>query len=62
MKTGLVLQGIDAPDDFVELVDFAEKAGYDHLWLTDSSLHSAAAGRTSPWRRCGPNGSCWARR
>lgn len=40
MKTGVVLQGVDAPGEFTERVSHIESLGYDSLWLTDSSLHS----------------------
>ncbi len=40
MKTGVVLQGVDPPDEFVDLVRFVEASGFDELWLTDSSLHA----------------------
>jgi 5,10-methylenetetrahydromethanopterin reductase len=38
--SGVVLQGVDAPAAFLDLVDRIDGAGYDHLWLTDSSLHA----------------------
>jgi 5,10-methylenetetrahydromethanopterin reductase len=37
---GVVLQGVDAPDEFVATVKIIEELGYDSLWLTDSSLHA----------------------
>ncbi len=40
MKTGVALQGRYPPEEFEELVRLIETAGYDHLWLTDSSLHT----------------------
>ncbi len=40
LRSGVVLQGVDAPGDFVELVRQIDGLGYDILWLTDSSLHS----------------------
>lgn len=40
MLYGAVLQGVDPPDVFEGYVDTIEDLGYDHLWLTDSSLHS----------------------
>jgi 5,10-methylenetetrahydromethanopterin reductase len=40
VRFGVVLQGIDPPARFVELVQAIEGAGFDQLWLTDSSLHA----------------------
>jgi 5,10-methylenetetrahydromethanopterin reductase len=40
VKTGVVLQGVDTPNEFTALVDLIEGLGYDYLWLTDSSLHT----------------------
>jgi 5,10-methylenetetrahydromethanopterin reductase len=40
MRLGVTLQGVDPPNDFVELVRRIEDLGYDDLWLTDSSLHA----------------------
>jgi 5,10-methylenetetrahydromethanopterin reductase len=37
---GVVLQGVDPPDEFVATVRQIEALGYDYLWLTDSSLHA----------------------
>jgi 5,10-methylenetetrahydromethanopterin reductase len=39
-RSGVVLQGVDPPDMFLAMVDEIEKLGFDHLWLTDSSLHA----------------------
>jgi 5,10-methylenetetrahydromethanopterin reductase len=54
-KSGVVLQGVDSPADFGGMVEEIEELGFDHLWLTDSSLHARncysyltlAAGRSS---------------
>jgi 5,10-methylenetetrahydromethanopterin reductase len=39
-KSGVVLQGVDAPAAFCAMVEEIEGLGFDHLWLTDSSLHA----------------------
>jgi 5,10-methylenetetrahydromethanopterin reductase len=39
-KAGVVLQPVDPPGGFCEMVTEIESLGYDHLWLTDSSLHA----------------------
>lgn len=39
-RSGVVLQGVDAPGDFRAMVGEIEDLGFDHLWLTDSSLHA----------------------
>ncbi|MCU1489412.1 MAG: 5,10-methylenetetrahydromethanopterin reductase [Acidimicrobiaceae bacterium] len=39
-RSGVALQAIDPPQTFVEMVEEIEQLGYDHLWLTDSSLHA----------------------
>lgn len=36
---GVVLQGIDPPERFLEIVRLAERE-FDQLWMTDSSLHT----------------------
>jgi 5,10-methylenetetrahydromethanopterin reductase len=54
-KAGVVLQGVDSPAEFCGMVEEIEELGFDHLWLTDSSLHARncysyltlAAGRSS---------------
>ncbi|HEX9519999.1 MAG TPA: LLM class flavin-dependent oxidoreductase [Streptosporangiaceae bacterium] len=54
-KSGVVLQGVDEPSAFCGMVEEIDSLGFDHLWLTDSSLHARncysyltlAAGRTS---------------
>ena len=40
MQRGVVLQGVDPADEFVEMATHVEALGYDHLWLTESSLHA----------------------
>jgi 5,10-methylenetetrahydromethanopterin reductase len=37
---GVALQGVDPPDTFVTMVREIESLNFDHLWLTDSSLHA----------------------
>lgn len=37
---GVVLQGVDPPEVFEDTARRVEALGYDHLWLTDSSLHA----------------------
>ena len=44
LKRAVVLQGVQGPDRFIEDVRRIEQLGYEHLWLTDSSLHTR-----SPW-------------
>src|ERR1035437_9553828 len=39
-RAGVVLQGVDAPAVFCGMVEEIESLGFDHLWLTDSSLHA----------------------
>ncbi len=39
-SVGVVLQAVDQPDTFGEIVAEVERLGYDYLWLTDSSLHA----------------------
>jgi 5,10-methylenetetrahydromethanopterin reductase len=36
----VVLQGVDGPAEFRAMVGEIEGLGFDHLWLTDSSLHA----------------------
>src|SRR5215472_17348963 len=38
-RSGVVLQGVDPPREFGGMVEEIEGLGFDHLWLTDSSLH-----------------------
>ena len=40
MRAGVVLQGVDSPPAFTDLVRRIDGLGYDDLWLTDSSLHT----------------------
>ena len=55
LRTGVVLQAVDRPAEFGDMVTEVDKLGYDQLWLTDSSLHARncysyltlAAGRSS---------------
>jgi 5,10-methylenetetrahydromethanopterin reductase len=54
-RSGVVLQPVDRPDEFGDIVTEIEQLGYSQLWLTDSSLHARncycyltlAAGRSS---------------
>src|SRR6266849_5741014 len=39
-RSGVVLQGVDAPGVFCGMIEEIESLGFDHLWLTDSSLHA----------------------
>jgi 5,10-methylenetetrahydromethanopterin reductase len=39
-RSGVVLQGVDEPTVFEGMVEEIEGLGYDHLWITDSSLHA----------------------
>ena len=40
MRSGVALQGRYPPDVFEDMVRVVDGAGYDYLWLTDSSLHT----------------------
>jgi 5,10-methylenetetrahydromethanopterin reductase len=40
VRSGVALQGVDAPAAFKDAVAEIEELGFDHLWLTDSSLHA----------------------
>jgi 5,10-methylenetetrahydromethanopterin reductase len=40
---GVTLQGVDPPARFTGMVREIERMGYDHLWITDSSLHARDA-------------------
>jgi 5,10-methylenetetrahydromethanopterin reductase len=40
VHTGVTLQGVDPPGEFEAMVAEIEGLGYDHFWLTDSSLHA----------------------
>jgi 5,10-methylenetetrahydromethanopterin reductase len=39
-SSGVVLQPVDGPERFKEMVREVEMLGFDNLWLTDSSLHA----------------------
>ncbi|WGX97515.1 LLM class flavin-dependent oxidoreductase [Nocardioides sp. L-11A] len=40
MLSGVALQPVDPPREFEDAVEEIERAGFDELWLTDSSLHA----------------------
>jgi len=40
LRSGVVLQGVDPPQVFGAMVEEIDELGFDHLWLTDSSLHA----------------------
>ena len=40
IRSGVVLQGAYEPPLFGEMVGEIDELGFDHLWLTDSSLHA----------------------
>ncbi len=40
IRRGVVLQGVDAVDEFLAMASHIEATGFDHLWLTESSLHA----------------------
>src|SRR5262249_58180164 len=40
LRSGVVLQAVDPPHAFGGMVDEIDSLGFDHLWLTDSSLHA----------------------
>src|SRR5712692_4026864 len=40
LRSGVVLQGADPPQAFGAMVEEIDRLGFDHLWLTDSSLHA----------------------
>lgn len=59
---GVTLQGVDPPGRFTAMVRDIERMGYDHLWITDSSLHArdgfvylTLAARESEQLRLGTN-------
>jgi len=39
-QKGVVLQGVDPVDEFLEMATHVETLGFDYLWLTESSLHA----------------------
>jgi len=43
LKIGTTLMSALPPDEFVAGVKAVEESGYDHLWVTDSSLHGHSA-------------------
>ncbi len=43
VRSGVVLQGAYEPPRFGEMVAEIDALGFDHLWLTDSSLHARNA-------------------
>jgi 5,10-methylenetetrahydromethanopterin reductase len=40
MRYGVTLQGVYEPAEWMELVRWIDDLGFDHLWITDSSLHA----------------------
>ena len=40
LRSGVVLQAAYEPEVFEQMVGTIEELGFDHLWLTDSSLHA----------------------
>ena len=40
IRRGVVLQGVDAVDEFLAMARHIETIGFDNLWLTESSLHA----------------------
>ncbi|MFQ5912312.1 MAG: LLM class flavin-dependent oxidoreductase [Nitrospinota bacterium] len=40
MKYGLTFMAVDPPDQFTDMVRFADASGYDFMWVCDSSLHA----------------------
>jgi len=40
MRRGVVLQGVDTVDDFLDMARHIEDVGFDNLWMTESSLHA----------------------
>ncbi len=40
IQRGVVLQGVDPVPEFIKLATTIESLGFDHLWLTESSLHA----------------------
>ncbi len=40
LRAGVVLQAVDPPAEFGDIVTEVEQLGYGQLWLTDSSLHA----------------------
>jgi len=59
-RSGVVLQGAYPPAEFEGMVERIDALGFDHLWLTDSSLHArnsyaylTLAAKASPRLRLG---------
>lgn len=40
LRFGILLQAVDPPGEFAQLVQRIEALGFDHLWVADSSLHA----------------------
>jgi len=40
LEAGVVLQGVDDPDTYRDMVRRIDELGFDRLWMTDSSLHA----------------------
>ena len=40
IRRGVVLQGVDTPRDVAQMASRFEDQGYNHLWMTESSLHA----------------------
>ena len=43
MRYGIVTQGLEDPRRFGDFAAWIESLGFDHLWITDSSLHAGDA-------------------
>lgn len=39
-RFGFSVMAVDTPADFVKLVQLVDGAGFDHMWVADSSLHA----------------------
>lgn len=42
-RFGILVQAVDPPEQFEELVRLVERLGFEHLWVADSSLHARSA-------------------
>lgn len=40
LRRGVVLQGVDPPLELIDIAKRVEHQGFDHLWMTESSLHA----------------------
>jgi 5,10-methylenetetrahydromethanopterin reductase len=40
LQRGVAIQGVDAPRALIEIAKKIESQGFDHLWMTESSLHA----------------------